>query len=347
MTKYEKHDKIYYYRNIGKTNFTSVISKHRRKTMIKLSLVVPCYNESKNVGALYDAVKTAFEGHIDSYEMVFINDGSRDDTYSVLKKIHEQDKSTKVINFSRNFGKEAAMYAGLHKAEGEYVTIIDADLQQLPKYVVEMVDFLDNNSDYDAVAMYQENRNEPRLLSFFKKGFYKLINAMCEIEFRSNASDFRTLRRPVVDAILNMPEYFRFSKGIFSWVGFNTQYMPYVAEKRATGKSSWSFRKLFKYAIEGITAFTTFPLKLSAYFGGGCSVAALIYMIVVIIQKLFCGIDIPGYATLVVLILFIGGAQLMMLGVVGQYIAKMYIEGKRRPVYLIKNYLSGESDEKK
>ncbi len=315
--------------------------------MVKLSLVVPCYNEGENVRAFYSAVKDAFENKISDYEIIFINDGSKDSTFSELENIYAEDKRVKVINFSRNFGKEAAMYAGFQKSRGEYVSIIDADLQQLPLYVTEMVDFLDNNPDFDSVAMYQTNRSEGRVLGFFKKCFYKLINAMCEIEFRSDASDFRTLRRCVVDSILEMKEYFRFSKGIFSWVGYNTHYMPYTAEKRAGGKSSWSPKKLFKYAIEGITAFSTFPLKVSAYFGGGCSFAALVYMIVVIIQKLFYGIDTPGYATLVVLLLFIGGVQLMVLGVVGQYIAKMYIEGKRRPIYLIKNYLDSESNDEK
>ncbi len=316
--------------------------------MPKLSLIVPCYNEQENVRAFYDAVKKAFDGHIDSYEIVFINDGSKDNTYSELKKIYSEDEArVKVINFSRNFGKEAAMYAGFGKVTGEYVTVIDADLQQRPEYALQMVEFLEQNPELDCVAMYQKQRNEGKLLGFYKKCFYKLINAMCDIEFRSDASDFRTLRHNVVDAILEMKEYSRFSKGIFSWVGFNTEYMPYVAEARTAGKSSWSFKKLFSYAVEGITAFTTFPLKLSAYFGGICSVAALIYMIVVIIQKLAQGIDIPGYATLVVLILFIGGAQLMMLGIVGQYIAKIYLQSKNRPIYLIKNYLSGGSDEEK
>ncbi len=309
---------------------------------LKLSLVIPCYNEEQNVAAFYDETLKAFEGHFDNYEMIFINDGSRDNTWNELKKLYEKDKRVKILNFSRNFGKEAAMYAGLGKAKGEYVTIIDADLQQRPELVVEMVDFLEKNEEYDSVAMFQKDRNEGKVLGFFKKSFYKLINAMCEIDFRSGASDFRTFRHYVVDAVLEMKEYFRFSKGIFSWVGFNTYFMPYVAEERQAGKTSWSFRKLLKYAIEGITAFTTVPLKVSAYIGGVCSVFSLIYMIVVIIQKLFFGIDIPGYATMVVLILLIGGIQLLALGVIGQYISKIYIEGKKRPVFITKEYLDGE-----
>ena len=312
---------------------------------VKLSLVVPCYNEELNVKAFFDAVKTAFDGHFDNYEIIFVNDGSRDNTWEELKKLYSADRRVKILNFSRNFGKESAMYAGLQKAKGEYVTIIDADLQQRPELVIEMVAFLENNEEYDSVAMFQKERNEGKFLSFFKKTFYKLINSMCDIDFRSGASDFRTFRHYVVDSVLEMKEYFRFSKGIFSWVGFNTYFMPYIAHERQAGQTSWSFRKLFKYAIEGITDFTTFPLKLSTYIGGICSAFSLIYMVVVIIQKLFFGINIPGYATMVVLILLIGGIQLVALGVMGQYISKIYIEGKKRPIFITKEYLDGDERE--
>lgn len=312
---------------------------------VTLSLVVPCYNEADNVRPFYEAVVQAFDGKIDRYEIVFVNDGSRDNTWDELKALHAADKRIKILNFSRNFGKEAAMFAGLHKATGDYVTIIDADLQQRPELAVTMVDFLEENPNYDSVAMFQEDRNESKLLSFFKKSFYRLINSMCEIDFRSGASDFRTFRRYVVDAVLEMKEYFRFSKGIFSWVGFNTYFMPYTAEERKAGQTSWSFKKLFKYAVEGITAFTTVPLKISAYVGGICSAFSLIYMLVVIIQKLFFSIDIPGYATTVVLILLIGGIQLMALGVMGQYISKIYIEGKKRPIFIVKEYCDNDGEE--
>lgn len=312
---------------------------------VKLSLVVPCYNEEQNIRNFYEAAKTAFAGRFENYEMIFVNDGSKDNTWKELKNLYAEDSKVKILNFSRNFGKEAAMYAGLGKAKGEFVTIIDSDLQQRPELVLQMVDFLENNEDYDSVAMFQKDRHEGKILNFFKKSFYRLINSMCEIDFRSGASDFRTFRHYVVDSILEMKEYFRFSKGIFSWVGFNTYFMPYVAEERRAGQTSWSFKKLLKYAIEGITAFTTFPLKVSAYIGGACSAFSLIYMIVVIIQKLFFGIDIPGYATMVVLILLIGGIQLLALGIIGQYISKIYIEGKKRPIFLAKEYLDGEEKE--
>lgn len=312
---------------------------------IKLSLVVPCYNEQDNVQLLYSACKDVFSDKLDNFEVVFVNDGSRDNTWKELKELYEKERNIKLVNFSRNFGKEAAMYAGLQKAVGDYVTIIDADLQQRPETVLKMVEFLDNNDDFDCVVAYQDERKEGKLLSFYKKCFYKLINAVCEIDFRSGASDFRTFRHNMVESILEMKEYFRFSKGIFSWVGYNVHYMPYIAEERNAGKTSWSFRKLFKYAMEGILAFTTFPLKLATYAGGICSFLSLLYMVVVIIQKLAFGIDIPGYPTLIVLILFIGGIQMILLGIIGLYISKMYIEGKRRPIYIAKEYL--DSAEKK
>ena len=312
---------------------------------MKLSLVCPCYNEEKNVRAFLEACNSALDGKVESYEIVFVNDGSKDNTWKELKALcAESDTNIKIVNFSRNFGKEAAMYAGLGKAEGEYVTIIDADLQQRPEIAIDMLEFLDNNPDFDCVAAYQAERKEGFVLSFFKKCFYKLINKMCEIDFKQGASDFRTFRREVVDAILSVKEYHRFSKGIFSWVGFNTHYIPYVAEERNAGKTSWSFIKLFKYAIDGIVAYTTAPLRLSSIVGILMSVFAAIYMLVVVIQKLTMGIAIPGYPTIIVLILFIGGLQLTSLGIMGEYISRIYIEGKRRPICIIKNY---ETNEKK
>ncbi len=311
---------------------------------MKLSLVVPCYNEQDNVKAFYEATRQAFAGKIDDYEIVFVNDGSKDNTWQELKALWEQADNLKIVNFSRNFGKEAAMYAGLQRAEGQYVTVIDADLQQQPEIVVEMVSFLEENSEYDSVAAYQKERKEGAVLSFFKKSFYKLINKMCEINFQSGASDFRTFRREMVESILEMKEYFRFSKGIFSWVGYNTYYMPYEVRERNAGQTSWSFRKLFKYAIHGIVAFTTAPLNLATWLGGICAFFSGLYMIVVIIQKLCFGIAVPGYPTLVVLLLLIGGIQMMLLGIIGQYIAKIYIESKHRPIYIAKE--SRERNEK-
>lgn len=309
---------------------------------MKLSLVIPCFNEEANIMPFYQASKEVFADC--EVEWVFVNDGSKDGTLSVLKELYAQERRIKIVNLSRNFGKEAAMYAGLKESAGEYVTIIDADLQQHPRYAREMMEFLDAHPEYDAVAAYQAERKEGKGLSFFKKLFYKLINRMCEIDFRSGASDFRTLRRSVVESVLSMQEYFRFSKGLFSWVGYETYYMPYTVAHRNAGKSTWSFKKLCRYAIEGIIAFSTAPLTLAVYLGGIFSFLSLLYMVVVIIQKLFFGIDVPGYPTLIVLILLLGGIQMILLGIIGQYIAKIYIEGKKRPIYIAREVLS--KDEK-
>ena len=304
-----------------------------------LSLVVPCYNEGENVRSFYNACITAFEGSFFSYEIIFINDGSKDNTWNELVSISENaDCKIKLINFSRNFGKEAGMYAGLQHAQGDYVSIIDADLQQSPETVVEMVRFLEDNPDYDSVCAYQSKRKEGKLLSFYKKVFYKLISKVCKMDFRDGASDFRTFRKNMVDAILQLKEYSRFSKGIFSWVGFNTHYMEYEVRERNAGKTSWSFFKLLKYAKDGFISFTTFPLKLSTFVGLISAFISLLYMLAVIIQKLCFGIAVPGFATIVVLILFVGGIQLSALGIIGEYISQIYIEGKKRPVYITKEY---------
>lgn len=310
----------------------------------KLSLVIPCFNEEENVVPFYEACRKTFEHIIDDYEMIFVNDGSHDHTWDELKELNVQDSCVKILNFSRNFGKEAAMYAGLQKAQGEYVSIIDADLQQDPCYVVEMVSFLDAHEEYDCVAMYQEQRNEGKVLSFFKKSFYRIINSVSDTSFYSGASDFRTFRHYVVDSILEMKEYFRFSKGIFSWVGYQTHYIPYVARDRQMGKTSWSFGKLMKYALDGIVSFTTFPLRLSTYIGSFISVLSFIYMFVVIAQKLIWGISVPGYATIIVLILFIGGIQLVALGIIGTYLSRVYMEEKRRPIYIAKEYIDRDGE---
>lgn len=311
---------------------------------MKLSLVVPCYNEADNVRPLFDKVNDVLFGKIDSYEFVFVNDGSKDETFENLKAICKNESiPVKVINFSRNFGKESAIFAGLTHADGEYISLIDADLQQNPEYVLKMVEFLESNSEYDCVAAFQDKRHENKLNVFCKNCFYKLINRISETEFVNGASDFRTFRRSMRDAVLSMSEYHRFSKGIFSWVGFNTYYMPYDVEERHAGSSKWSFWKLCKYAIEGIVAFTTMPLRVSYFIGSLASFAALIYMIVVIVQKLAFSIAIPGYATIVVLILFLGGLQLLSLGIIGEYLSKIYIQSKGRPIFITKDILDNQS----
>ena len=308
---------------------------------IYLSLVVPCFNEQDNVKLFFDEVNRVFDGKVHDYEFVFVNDGSRDKTYERLNEIYESnpESNIQVIHFSRNFGKEAAIYAGMSNAKGDYLCLIDADLQQRPEVVLQMLEEIEADSSVDCVTAFQEDRSESKLMIKAKSGFYKVISKMSDIEFKNGASDFRLLNRKMTDAVLEMTEYHRFSKGLFAWVGFNTKFIPYVAEERETGTSKWNTGKLIKYAIEGIISFSTVPLKLSTVVGFLSSVASIVYLLVVIIQKLAFGIDVPGYATIVVLLLLIGGIQLFCLGILGEYLSKIYLQVKNRPVYIIKDHL--------
>ncbi len=314
--------------------------------MMKLSMVVPCYNEAENVAAFQNAAIKAFNGCGYDYEIVFVDDGSKDATLHELRKLHRQQACpVKVVSFSRNFGKEAGIYAGLKHASGDYISFIDADLQQRPEIVRNMVDILDSQPEYDIVAAYQDRRGESKLLSFFKKAFYSLINKLSDVTLKSDASDFRTIRRSVADSILSLGEYHRFSKGIFAWVGYSTCFIPYVACERAAGETKWSFRKLTNYAIEGIIGYSTKPLRIATYLGGITAIAAFIYLIAVVLQKLITGIDIPGYATMIVLTLLLGGIQLVCIGIIGEYVGKIFEQSKDRPIYIAKEVLSYENEE--
>lgn len=309
-----------------------------------LSLVVPCYNEAENVKLFAEQARERLKGI--EYEIVFINDGSKDETIQRLKEIKAEGKDNlTIINFSRNFGKEAGLYAGLQHANGDYVVIIDADLQQPISVAREMYEFLEEHEEYDEVAAYQGERKEGKVLTMFKSAFYGLINKLSDVELYKNASDFRCLRRTVVDAILSMSEYHRFSKGIFAWVGFNTYYRPYEVQERNAGTTSWSFWKLLNYAIEGMISFSTKPLRAVTTLGIGTSVVAILYMFVVIIQKLVWGNDVPGYPTIIVLILLLGGIQLTVMGIIGEYLAKIHIEVKNRPIYIAKEVLHSTKED--
>lgn len=307
---------------------------------MKLSLVVPCYNEAENVAAFQQATIEAFKDCGYDYEIVFVNDGSKDATMHNLRKIFQEKKCpVKVVNFSRNFGKEAGIYAGLCNTSGEYVCFIDADLQQRPEIVRDMVKILDKQPEYDVVAAYQDRRGEGKILSFFKKCFYGMINRLSNVSLKSDASDFRTFRRSVADSIIELGEYHRFSKGIFAWVGYNTCFIPYTACERVAGQTKWSFRSLTNYAIDGIIGYSTKPLRIATLFGCLTSFASLIYLIIVILQKLIGGIDIPGYATIIVLILFLGGVQLFCIGIIGEYVGRTFEQSKNRPIYIAKEIL--------
>ena len=310
---------------------------------MKLSLVVPCYNEAENVFIFQDAVIGAFEGCGYDYEIVFVNDGSRDATLHNLKKIFEAQRCpVKVVSFSRNFGKEAGIYAGMAQASGEYVSLIDADLQQRPEIVRDMVKILDEQPEYDVVAAYQDRRGEGKVLSWFKKSFYSLINRLSNVKLKADASDFRTFRRSVRDSILDLAEYHRFSKGIFAWVGYNTHFIPYTACERASGTTKWNFWKLVNYAIEGIIGFSTAPLRLATFLGGFTGIAAVLYLIWVIIEKLVWGIAVPGYATIIVLTLLLGAIQLFCIGIIGEYVGRTFEQSKDRPIYIAKEVLTYE-----
>ncbi len=310
---------------------------------MKLSLVVPCYNEAQNVAAFQEAVIAAFSGWEHDYEIIFVDDGSRDATLHNLKKLyHRQACPVKVVSFSRNFGKESAIYAGMEHASGEYISLIDADLQQRPEIILDMLSILESKPEIDVVAAYQDRRGEGKLLSFFKKCFYNIINHLSDVSLHSDASDFRTFRRSVRDSLLELSEYHRFSKGLFAWVGYETEYIPYVACERHSGKTKWSFRKLTNYAIEGIIGFSTRPLRYSIYIGSFTAVAAVLYLLWVVIEKLLWGIDIPGYATIIVLILLLGSIQLFCIGIIGEYVGRTFEQSKNRPVYVAKEVLEYE-----
>lgn len=307
----------------------------KENKMKKISIVVPCYNEEKNINNFYEEMIKTLEKVKEnySYEIIFVNDGSNDQTEIEVKKVRKTDKNVILISFSRNFGKEAAIYAGLNNATGDLVALIDADLQHPPVTILEMIKGI--NEGYDVVATKRKNRKgEPVIKSVFSKLFYKMMRMFIPIE--KNVQDFRLMKKEVVDAILSLKEYNRFSKGIFTWVGFNIKYIEIENIERKAGKTKWSFKKLFSYAIEGITSFTTAPLKASTLMGFCISIIAIISTIVIILQTLIYGKDVPGYASIITAILFMGGVQLISIGILSEYISKMYLEIKKRPKYIIK-----------
>ena len=302
------------------------------------------FRSAENVAAFQAAAIGAFQDCGYDFEIVFVDDGSKDATMAQLRQIFaRQECPVKVVSFSRNFGKESGIYAGLQHASGEYICFIDADLQQRPEIVRDMVRILDESPEYDVVAAYQDRRGEGKVLSFFKKYFYGIINRLSNVSLKADASDFRTFRRSVAESILALGEYHRFSKGIFAWVGYNTCFIPYVACERVAGVSKWNFFKLFNYAIDGIVGYSTKPLRIATFLGGLTSVAAFLYLFVVLLQKLIAGIDIPGYATIIVLILFLGGMQLFCIGIIGEYVGRTFQQSNGRPVYIAREILSYEN----
>ena len=302
-----------------------------------LSVIVSCYNEEKALPYFYEEInKVLIEIKQLDYELIFVDDGSTDKTLNIIKAYSKIDKKVKYISFSRNFGKEAAMLAGLEYSKGDYVTLMDADLQDPPSMLPKMYEIL-QKKDYDMVGTRRVTRKgEPKIRSFFARKFYRIINKLSKIEMVDGARDFRFMKRKVVDAILSMKEYNRYSKGIFSFVGFKTKWLEYENIKRVAGKTKWSFWKLFKYAIEGIVGFSTFPLVLSALIGLLFCLLAFIMIIVIIVKTLIFGDPVSGWPSTICIIFFIGGIQLFVMGIIGQYLSKMYLETKKRPIYIIR-----------
>ena len=305
--------------------------------MSKISIVVPCYNEEEALPFFYEEInKVAKEFKGVTFELLFVNDGSKDKTLEILRELSKQDKRVRYISFSRNFGKEAGLYAGLSNATGDYVAVMDADLQDPPTLLIEMYDLI-VNEHYDCVATRRVTRKgEPPIRSFFARLFYKFINKISKTEFVDGARDFRLMTRQMVDAILAMSEYNRFSKGIFSWVGFKTKWLEYKNVERVAGSTKWSFWKLFLYSIEGIVAFSTVPLSIASIMGMLFCLIAFLMIIFIIVKTLLFGDPTSGWPSLVCIIFLVSGVQLFCLGIMGQYISKTYLETKKRPIYIAK-----------
>ena len=304
--------------------------------MKKLSIVVPMYNEEEVIELFYKETKKVVDDISKdySYEMLFVDDGSKDKTIEKVKALREKDKNVKYISFSRNFGKEAGIYAGLSNAKGDLVVLLDADLQHDPKYIKDMLKYIEEG--YDTVTTMRNRKGESKIKSYFSESFYKIMKEAKDIELKQGSQDYRMMTRKVVDAILEIKEYNRFSKGIFSWVGFKTKYIEVENRTRAAGKSKWNFGSLFKYAVEGITSFTLKPLKISIVIGILISIFAFISAVAIVIQTLVVGKDVPGYASIITAVLFMGGIQLISIGILSEYVGKIYLETKNRPNYIIK-----------
>ena len=302
--------------------------------MKKISIIIPCYNEQEAIPYFYEEINKITKEINNDFEFIFVNDGSKDKTISVIKEYSKKDKRVKYINFSRNFGKEAAMYAGLEQSSGDYVAIMDADLQDPPSLLPEMLDFLEKNEEYDCIGTRRVTRKgEPPIRSFFARMFYKIINKISKADIVDGARDYRLMTRQMVDSIISMEEYNRFSKGIFGWVGFDTKWIEFENVERIAGETKWSFWKLFLYSLEGIVAFSTFPLSIAFIFGILFCVFAIAFIIV---RTLIFGDATSGWPSLVCIMFLISGIQLCCTGIMGQYLSKTYLETKKRPIYIVK-----------
>lgn len=309
--------------------------------MSLLSVIVPCYNEEESVELFYTELTkndAFFSEKKIELELIYIDDGSRDGTVKEVKKLHERDERVKLVSFSRNFGKEAAMFAGLEKAKGDFVVLMDVDLQDPPSLLPEMFSYIEQG--YDSVATRRVSRKgEPPIRSFFARMFYRLMKKISKTEIMDGARDYRLMTRQMVDAILSMKEYNRFTKGIFGWVGFNTKWLEYENVERAKGETKWNFWKLLLYSFDGIVAFSTMPLMIASVIGVVFCVVAFAMIVFIIVRKLIFGDPVSGWPSLVCIILMTSGVQFFCMGIIGQYLAKAYMEVKGRPIYLVKEEL--------
>lgn len=303
--------------------------------MSKISVIIPCFNEEESLPLFYEEINgVSKKMNNATFEFIFIDDGSIDNTLSIIKKYASIDERVKYISFSRNFGKEAAIYAGFHKSKGDYVVLMDADLQDPPSLLPTMYNII-VNENYDSVATRRVTRKgEPAIRSFFARCFYKLINKISDADIVDGARDYRLMTSKMVLAILSLSEYNRFSKGIFGWIGFKTKWIEYENVERVAGETKWSFWKLFKYSLEGIIGFSVGPLLLASLFGFIFSMLAIIMIIFIIVRTLLYGDPVSGWPSLVCIIMLIGGIQLLCIGILGQYLAKTYLETKNRPIYI-------------
>lgn len=305
-----------------------------------ISVVVPCYNEQEVLPLYYNEMNKIIaqmqSEHEDlEFELLFINDGSKDNTLKMLRELSARDKRVRYISFSRNFGKEAGMFAGMENSKGDFVVVMDADLQHPPKFIPQMYKYVYEDGFDCATTRRVSRKGESRIRSWFAMKFYRIMNKISQTEIVDGAQDFRFMTRKMVDAVLSMKEYNRFSKGIFSWVGFNVKYIEYENVERAAGTTAWSFWKLFLYSLEGIFAFSTAPLALASLLGVLSCLIAFIWIIAIIVKTLVFGESVQGFPTIMCAIFFVGGLQLFCTGILGQYLSKTYLETKRRPIYII------------
>lgn len=315
-------------RNIGETG----MEKQNRE---KLSLVIPCFNEVQSVPIFYEETTKVLAAMDCEYELVFVDDGSKDGTLDILTNLAEKDDKVFYLSFSRNFGKESAIYAGFCNVDGDYVAVMDADMQDPPALLPEMLRIL-QDEEYDSVATRRMDRKgEPPIRSWFARRFYQFINKVSDADIVDGARDFRMMKREMVDSIVGMEEYNRFSKGIFGWIGFRTYWLPYENVERVAGETKWNFWKLFKYAIGGIINFSEVPLNIASWFGVTMTFVSFIFLLFVIFRRVCFGDPVAGWASTICVIVFIGGIQLFCMGIMGQYIAKTYTESKHRPHYII------------